>query len=92
MAFGRFNLYVNSYTFLFQKAFDTRRAKGGRWAWSLEILGLVFFWWWFGKALIGCGTWQKALGYLIVSHVVTSPLHLQVNFLLHLPFHSHVAN
>jgi delta8-fatty-acid desaturase len=78
MAFGRFNLYVNSYTFLWQKAFDTKRARGGWWAWRLEMAGIVFFWAWFGSLLYGCGTWQRALVYLVISHVVTSPLHVQV--------------
>jgi sphingolipid 8-(E)-desaturase len=78
MAFGRFNLYANSYSFLARKAFDTKRARGGNWAWTLEIAGIVFFWYWFGSVLIGCGSWSRALTYLIVSHVVTSPLHVQV--------------
>jgi len=78
MAFARFNLYVNSYTFLFRKAWDTKRARGGWWAWRLEIIGLVFFWCWFGSVLYGCGSWKMALAYLIVSHAVTSPLHVQI--------------
>lgn len=86
MAFGRFNLYVNSYTFLFKKAWDTRRARGGRWAWGLEIAGVVFFWCWFGRVLYGCGSWQKSLAYLLVSHAVTSPLHIQVSLLRGLHF------
>jgi len=79
MAFARFNLYINSYTFLFRKAFDTPRARGGKWAWRLEIVGLVFFWLWFGSVLRGCGSWSKALSYLLVSHAVTSPLHVQAS-------------
>jgi len=78
MAFARFNLYANSYGFLFKKAFDTRRARGGRWSWWLEIVGIVFFWCWFGAVLKGCGSWGKALSYLLVSHAVTSPLHVQI--------------
>ncbi|KAF9535401.1 delta 8-sphingoloid desaturase protein [Crepidotus variabilis] len=78
MGFARFNLYANSYTFLFQKAFDTKRARGGNWAWRLEMTGILFFWTWFGCVLYGCGSWQKALAYLVVSHVVTSPLHVQI--------------
>ena len=78
MAFARFNLYGNSYGFLFRKAFDTRRARGGGWAWELEILGIAVFWVWFGKVLIGCGSWKMALVYMVVSHAVTSPLHVQV--------------
>jgi delta8-fatty-acid desaturase len=78
MAFGRLNLYVNSYTFLYQKAFDTKRAKGGNWAWRLEMTGILFFWTWYCRLLYGCGSWQMALVYFLVSHVVTSPLHIQV--------------
>ncbi|PPQ70486.1 hypothetical protein CVT26_013993 [Gymnopilus dilepis] len=78
MAFARFNLYANSYAFLYQKAFDTKRARGGNWAWRLEVTGIVFFWCWFGRVLYGCGSWQMALAYLLVSHMVTSPLHIQI--------------
>jgi delta8-fatty-acid desaturase len=78
MAFARFNLYANSYGFLLRKAFDTKRARGGRWAWPLELLGIAVFWCWFGRVLVGCGSWEMALVYLLVSHIVTSPLHVQV--------------
>ncbi|KAG6912017.1 hypothetical protein DXG01_000265 [Tephrocybe rancida] len=78
MMFARFNLYANSYVYLFKKAFDTRRARGGRWAWIMEICGIIFFWIWFGRVLYGCGSWQTALGYLLVSHITTSPLHVQI--------------
>ncbi|KAF5313204.1 hypothetical protein D9619_003494 [Psilocybe cf. subviscida] len=78
MAFARFNLYVNSYVYLWQKAFDTRRARGAGWSWGLEVTGIVFFWCWFGRVLVGCGDWKTALAYLFVSHAVTSPLHVQI--------------
>lgn len=78
MAFARLNLYRLSYAHLLSAAFDPVRARGGKWAWRLEVLGVLSFWLWFGALLWGCGTWQKALIYLLVSHVVTSPLHVQV--------------
>ncbi|KIY50521.1 fatty acid/sphingolipid desaturase [Fistulina hepatica ATCC 64428] len=78
MLLARFNLYGLSYTFLVKKAFDTRRTKGGRWAWGLEIVGIIFFWCWFGRVLVGCGDWKTALGYLFVSHASTSILHVQI--------------
>lgn len=80
MLFARLNLYRLSYEFLIKKAWDTKRARGGRWAWGLEIAGLIFFWSWFGRVLYGCGSWQTALAYLLVSHAVTSPLHVQASF------------
>ncbi|KAG9314310.1 fatty acid desaturase-domain-containing protein [Chiua virens] len=78
LAFGRFNLYANAYSFLFRTAFDTPKARGGRWSWWLEVIGVTFFWCWFGAVLKGSGSWSNALIYLVVSHVVTSPLHLQI--------------
>ncbi|KAI6162133.1 fatty acid desaturase-domain-containing protein [Pisolithus thermaeus] len=78
LAFGRFNLYVNAYGFLLRTAFDHRKAKGGRWSWWLEVVGVVFFWCWFGALLRGCGSWKMALTYLFTSHLATSPLHLQI--------------
>ncbi|KAH7929316.1 fatty acid/sphingolipid desaturase [Leucogyrophana mollusca] len=78
LGFGRFNLYANAYGYLFRKAFDHRKARGGRWSWWLEVIGVVFFWCWFGALLKGCGSWGRALTYLLVSHVVTSPLHVQI--------------
>lgn len=77
LAFGRFNLYANAYGFLIRTAFDPRKARGGRWSWWLEVVGVIFFWCWFGALLRGCGSWSKALTYLLVSHVITSPLHVQ---------------
>ncbi|KXN83858.1 Delta(8)-fatty-acid desaturase [Leucoagaricus sp. SymC.cos] len=78
MMFARFNLYALSYSFLFKKAFDTKRARGGRWAFRAELCGLCFFWYWYGSVLYGCGSWQKAVVYLLISHVVPSPLHVQI--------------
>ncbi|KAJ3552652.1 hypothetical protein NP233_g12831 [Leucocoprinus birnbaumii] len=78
MAFARFNLYALSYSFLFKKAFDTKRARGGKWAFRAEICGLLVFWSWYGRVLYGCGSWQKAVVYLLISHIVPSPLHVQI--------------
>jgi sphingolipid 8-(E)-desaturase len=79
LALARFNLYANSYIFLFQKAFDTRRARGGNWAWRAEVVGIAVFWTWYGRVLYNTGSWQNALVYLLISHVVPSPLHVQVS-------------
>lgn len=85
LSLGRFNLYRQSYVHIFNKAFDTRRARGGRWAWTLEVIGVAVFWVWFVSVLQGCGSWPKVLGYVLISHVATSPLHVQVRLF---PSHS----
>ncbi|EST06004.1 Fatty acid desaturase, type 1 [Kalmanozyma brasiliensis GHG001] len=72
MAFGRFNLYANSYGFLATKA------RRDRW-WALELVGLATFWTWYGYGLLGSlPSWPVRIGYLLISHIVTSPLHVQI--------------
>ncbi|KAJ8462210.1 hypothetical protein ONZ45_g18020 [Pleurotus djamor] len=78
LALARFNLYRLSYEFLIRRAFEPPRAKGGRWAVWLEIGGIAFYWCWYSSVLYGCGSWQKALGFLLVSNVVASPVHVQI--------------
>ncbi|KAJ6575043.1 delta 8-sphingoloid desaturase protein [Mycena capillaripes] len=75
---ARFNLYANSYPFILRKAFDTKRVRGGRWAWGLEVAGIVFFWCWFGSVLANCGSWKTSLAYLLVSHIAAAPVHIQI--------------
>ena len=79
LSLARFNLYALSYTYLVKTAFEPKRAYGGRWWWWSEIVCLGLFYTWFVNVLIGCGTWQKALVYLLVSHVAASPVHVQVS-------------
>ncbi|KAJ7185379.1 delta 8-sphingoloid desaturase protein [Mycena filopes] len=78
LALARFNLYAKSYPFLVRQAFDTRRARGGRRAWALEVAGIVFFWSWFSRVVAGCGSWKMRLAYLLVSNVAASPVHVQI--------------
>ncbi|TFK30329.1 delta 8-sphingoloid desaturase protein [Coprinopsis marcescibilis] len=78
MSLARFNLYSNSYLYLYQKAFDTQRARGGKWAFRLEVLGIVVFWTWYSRVLYNTGSWQNALIYLLISNVTPSPLHVQI--------------
>ena len=78
MSLARFNLYANSYAFLAKHCRDSSFARGGKWVWWCEVFSLAAFWLWYGAVLWGCGTWKKVLGYIIISHVVPSPLHVQV--------------
>lgn len=78
MSLARFNLYRLSYEHLWKTRNDPVRARGGRWAWWGEVIGLVFWWFWYTRVLIGTGSWRTAFMYLLVSNVVPSPLHVQV--------------
>ncbi|KAF8528014.1 fatty acid/sphingolipid desaturase [Hysterangium stoloniferum] len=71
MSMARFNLYANSYGFL---AIRARRT----WDWYAEVGSLIAFWSWYGTMLYGIGSWKTALVYLLISHIVTSPLHIQI--------------
>lgn len=84
MAFARFNLYGNSYSFLYKRAFDDKKAKGGKWTFYVEVIAVMMFWTWYGCLLYNTGSWHAALGYFLVSHIVPSPLHVQVRLQLHL--------
>jgi delta8-fatty-acid desaturase len=73
MSLGRFNLYANSYGFLVLKA------KRDKWFW-IETTGLLFFWYWFAYLYLGAMQgWATRVGALLISHIVTSPLHVQVS-------------
>ncbi|KAF7320058.1 Delta 8-sphingoloid desaturase protein [Mycena kentingensis (nom. inval.)] len=78
LALARFNLYANSYPFILRKTFDTKRARGGRWAWALEVAGIIFFWSWYSRICAGCGSWKTGLAYFLVSHIMASPVHVQI--------------
>lgn len=81
MAFARFNLYRLSYTFLFNQRNDKVKARGGRWKWWAEVISIALFWTWYTAVLRGTGSWTNALLYFVISHVVPSPLHVQVSMI-----------
>lgn len=76
MCFGRFNLFANSYQFIWTKwpsraspLFNLR---------LLELVGIAFYWTWFTllvKAIPGNGT---KIMFVLISFAVTSPLHVQI--------------
>lgn len=78
MSFARFNLYRLSYHHLWTTRREPSKARGGHWAWWLEVIALCAFLVWYGSVVRGCGSWQKGLMYLLVSNIVPSPLHVQV--------------
>lgn len=78
LLFGRFNLYVLSFSHLFG---DSSPKKGPAWwiRWA-ECIGQVVFWIWFGYAVIYRSiptNWDR-LVFVMISHMASSPLHVQI--------------
>ncbi|KAJ9138544.1 Fatty acid/sphingolipid desaturase [Coniochaeta hoffmannii] len=78
LLFGRFNLYRLSFDYLLMG----RAPKKGPawWHWWLEIAGQAVFWTWFGYGVVykSIPTWGSRVVFILVSHAVTAPLHLQI--------------
>ncbi|KAF3899224.1 Linoleoyl-CoA desaturase [Trichophyton interdigitale] len=78
LCFGRFNLYRLSWEHLIR---GQGPRKGAAW-WHrwLEIAGHVFFWAWFGYGVLyRCiPDWQNRVLFIMVSHMITAPLHVQI--------------
>ncbi|KAK2747908.1 hypothetical protein FQN57_001499 [Myotisia sp. PD_48] len=78
LGFGRFNLYRLSWEYLI---LGLGPRKGPAW-WHrwLEIAGNVFFWCWFGYGVLylSIPDWKNRVLFILVSHVITAPLHVQI--------------
>lgn len=79
LLFGRFNLYVLAWSYLLDPAQSPR--KGPAW-WHryLEMAGQVFFWYCYGYRVLylSIPTWPSRIVFLLISHMVTAPLHVQL--------------
>jgi len=73
LSLARFNLYANSYTYLLGP-----KPKHNAF-WCFELAGVGFFWLYFGAMLLSLPNWNMRLAYLLVSHIVSSPVHVQVS-------------
>jgi len=91
LAFARFNLYALSYEFLWSARPFWRNNKKGegkltrgtsatwfKFAWCFELVGLCVFWVCYINALIGTGSWFHAAVFVLISHVIVGPLHVQL--------------
>ncbi|PGH13108.1 hypothetical protein AJ80_06480 [Polytolypa hystricis UAMH7299] len=78
LLFGRFNLYFLSWEYLI---LGLGPKKGPAW-WHrwFEMSGQVFFWTWFGYGVVWCSipTWTSRVIFVLISHMVTAPLHVQI--------------
>jgi sphingolipid 8-(E)-desaturase len=78
LLFGRFNLYRLSWVHLLWG--QGPRKGPARWHRWYEIMGNVFFWYWFGYQVVyrSIPTVSGRVAFVLVSHIVTAPLHLQI--------------
>ncbi|KAL1984666.1 hypothetical protein VTN96DRAFT_8792 [Rasamsonia emersonii] len=78
LLFGRFNLYRLSWEYLL---LGQAPKKGPAW-WHrwFELGGQIFFWTWFGYGVLyrSIPDWGNRILFLLVSHMVTAPLHVQI--------------
>ncbi|KAI9652845.1 MAG: hypothetical protein M1831_006370 [Alyxoria varia] len=78
LTMGRFNLYRLSWEYLL---LGLGPRKGAAW-WHrwFEVAGQVFFWTWFGYGIVykSIPTWWARFVFIMVSHMVTAPLHVQI--------------
>jgi delta8-fatty-acid desaturase len=70
LAFGRFNLYVQSWKHVITNSFVPFR--------NYEVLGQIGYWMWFLYLLSQLPTWGHVFLFFLVSHVVTALLHVQI--------------
>lgn len=71
LSLARFNLYANSYIYLATKS--RRHAL-----FYYEITGICFFWVYFLSILSSLPSKRMAFAYLLLSHIVSSPVHVQI--------------
>ena len=78
LAFARFNLYAQSMIHL---CLGLGPKRGSAW-WHrwLELIGIIVFWTWFGYGILylRIPTAKDRLIFLLVSNMVSSPLHVQI--------------
>ncbi|KAF7917039.1 uncharacterized protein EAE98_010470 [Botrytis deweyae] len=76
---GRFNLYILAWSYLLSPNQAPRKGPAW-WHRHLELAGQLFFWYWFGyqTLYLGIPRWSSRLTFLLLSHMVTAPLHVQL--------------
>ncbi|SCU80608.1 LAME_0B03928g1_1 [Lachancea meyersii CBS 8951] len=78
LSFGRFNLYRLSWMHVLLG--QGPRRGSAAWFRYFELAGLAFFNYWFFYSVCGCGlsTTRERVQYVLVSHIVTMVVHVQI--------------
>lgn len=81
MAIARFNLYVLSWLHVLSSKSSGLGSTKAWWIRPTEIAGMVCYWFVFGYCLVWCTipTWLDRVLFVVISHVVLMPLHVQIN-------------
>ncbi|GAB1735740.1 hypothetical protein NU219Hw_g4301t1 [Hortaea werneckii] len=78
LTFGRFNLYVLSWTYIF--GLQGPRKGPAWWHRYLEIAGQLFFWYWYAYLTVYQSIpsgWSR-FGFVMISNMVAMPVHVQI--------------
>ncbi|SPO05488.1 related to delta-5/delta-6 fatty acid desaturase [Cephalotrichum gorgonifer] len=80
MGVARFNLYFLSWLHVISSKSSTLGSTKAWWIRPGEALFMACFWYIFGYRLIICTlpTWPVRVAFVLVSHIVTMPLHVQI--------------
>lgn len=81
MGVARFNLYLLSWLHvLSRRSRDLSSSKGAGWIRPTEIAFMACYWFLFGYCLLwrSLPTWTIRVAFVLVSHLVTMPLHVQI--------------
>lgn len=80
LAFGRFNLYVNCWAYVTSlSSSSTQEGRKERVPYrTLEICGMLFFLGWYLSLMMRLETWGLVVMHVLVSHLLTVLLHVQI--------------
>jgi sphingolipid 8-(E)-desaturase len=81
MAIARFNLYILSWLHVLSTKSSSLGNSKAWWIRPAEIISMASYWFLFGYCLVWCSipTWTSRVIFVVVSHVVLMPLHVQIN-------------
>ncbi|KAK4099524.1 fatty acid/sphingolipid desaturase [Parathielavia hyrcaniae] len=80
MCIARFNLYLLSWLHVLSVRSSALGSSKAWWIRPVEILFMSCYWYLFGYLLVWCSlpTWPVRIAFVLVSHIVTMPLHVQI--------------
>lgn len=81
MAIARFNLYVLSWLHVLSSKSSALGSTRAWWIRPTEVAFMSCYWFLFGYCLLwrALPTWWVRVGFVLISHIVLMPLHVQIN-------------